>query len=87
MFKKFLCAMANGVIRTITVMNITGVKFFLLPKREIWSKGNRRSRANKKKSSSRKEEYGGEAAGNAKILKLSRRELFGELEFGKDLKE
>ena len=40
MFKKFLRAIANGVIRTITVVNIRGVKFFLLPKRVIWSKGN-----------------------------------------------
>ena len=40
MFKKFLRAIVNGVIRNITVVNIQGVKFFLLPKRGIWSKGN-----------------------------------------------
>ena len=39
MYKKLVKAIADGVIRTITVVNIRGVKFHLLPKREYGLKG------------------------------------------------
>ena len=56
MYKKLVKAIANGVIRTITVVNIRGANFYLLPKRGIWSKGNnntRRSSTNGKESNAR----------------------------------
>ena len=89
MFKKFLRAIVNGVIRTITVVNIRGVKFFLLPKRGM-PKGNNNKVGEKqtleeavpaeKKAAQVKENTEEEAARNAKRLKTSREELFGDLE-------
>ena len=90
MFKKFLRVIANGVIRTITVVNIRGVKFFLLPKRGIWSKENNNKVGEKqtldeavpaeKRAAQEKEHTEEEAARKAKRLKTSRKELFGDLE-------
>ena len=96
MFIKFLRGMANGVIRTITVVNIR-VKFILLPKRGIWLKGKNNKVGGRqtpeeaeptgKRTAQEKENTEEEAAEHAKRLKSSRRELFGELEVGEDESE
>ena len=83
MYKKFVKAIADGVIRTITVVNIRGVKFHLLPKRGIWSKGSNNEVGQKQtqeeavlmeKRATQDEENTVEHTNNAKRLRVTREE-------------
>ena len=94
MYKKLVKAIANGVIRTITVLNIRGVKFYLLPKRGIWSKGNNNEVGQKqtqeeavpteKRAVQDEANTVEEHTNNVKRLRVTREELFGDRECGSE---